>query len=129
MLNELQLGGLQHKVMEFLWEHGSATADSIRAALANEYPLTDSTVRTVLRRLEAKKYVQHSLEGRRYVFAVVHQPRKLAAESVREIIEKLCHGSLEELLASIVDYRVVESSELRRLAEKIASEERETREV
>ena len=129
MVHELQLRGLQRKVMEFLWEHGSATADSIRGALANEYPLTDSTVRTVLRRLETKKYVHHSLESRRYVFSVVHQAGKLAAESVREIIEKLCHGSLEELLASIIDYRVVERSELRRLAEKIASQDCEMREM
>jgi len=63
--SKLHLGGLQHKVMGFLWEHGPATADDIRSALANEYPLTDSTIRTVLRRLEAKKYVQHSSEGRR----------------------------------------------------------------
>jgi len=54
MLKELQLRVLRHKVMEFLWEHGSATADIIRASLAHEHPLTDSTVRTILRRLETK---------------------------------------------------------------------------
>ena len=60
----------------------------IRASLAHEHSLTDSTVRTVLGRLETKKYVQHSLEGRRYVFSVVHKLRKLAAESVREIVDR-----------------------------------------
>jgi predicted transcriptional regulator len=54
MLKELRLGRLQHKVMELLWDRGSATADNIRAAPAYEYPLTDSTVRTVLRRPEEK---------------------------------------------------------------------------
>src|SRR5262245_13490426 len=122
-----QLGDLEHKVMEFLWANGPATADDVRTALAPVRPLTDSTIRTVLRRLESKKFVQHRVEGRQFLYSGVRQSRTVAADAVKEIIRKFCSGSLEELLIGLVDQRVVGSDQLRRLAEKVDQRERERR--
>jgi len=38
---------------------------------------------------------------------------------VRGVLRNFCRGSLEELLTGLVDHRVVDSTELRRLAERI----------
>jgi len=105
--------------MEFLWEHGPSTGDAIRTSVGKERELTDSTIRTVLRRLEAKQYVRHEVDGRQFLYSSTREPRKVAAEAVRNVIKKFCRGSLEELLTGLVDHRVVNSTELRRLAERI----------
>jgi len=110
--------------MEFLWEHGPATGEAVRSAAGKERPLTDSTIRTVLRRLEAKQYVRHRLDGRQFLYASAREPRKVATEAVRHVLKNFCHGSLEELLTGLVDHRVVDSAELRRLAEKIEVQEK-----
>jgi predicted transcriptional regulator len=110
--------------MDFLWKRGPATADAVRAAVGKEPPLTDSTIRTVLRRLEAKNYVRHELEGRQFLYFSAREPRKVAAEAVRTVLKNFCRGSLEELLAGLVDHRVVDSSDLRRIAEQIEIQER-----
>jgi predicted transcriptional regulator len=110
--------------MEFLWRHGPATGETVRAAVGKERPLTDSTIRTVLRRLEAKQYVRHQMEGRQFLYASAREPRKVATEAVRNVLKTFCRGSLEELLTGLVDHRVVDSAELRRLAEKIEQQEK-----
>ena len=95
----------------------------MRIAIGKDRPLTDSTIRTVLRRLEAKQFVEHKMEGRQFLYSSVREPRKVATEAVRNVLKTFCRGSLEELLTGLVDHRVVDSAELRRLAEKIEKQE------
>jgi BlaI family penicillinase repressor len=122
--NGTSLGELEQLVMEFLWANGSSTGEAVRAGLGKDRVLTDSTVRTVLRRLEAKQFVRHEMDGRQFLYSSAREPRKVAAEAVRSALKNFCRGSLEELLTGLVDHRVVDSAELRRLAEKIEVEEK-----
>ena len=127
MARQKGLGDLEQQVMEFLWENGPATGDAVRAAVGKGRPLTDSTIRTVLRRLEAKEYVRHEVEGRQFIYSSVREPRKVAADAVRNVIKNFCRGSLEELLTGLVDHRVIDSAELRRLSARIEAEDRKRR--
>jgi len=124
MARQKGLGELEQQVMEFLWERGPSTGEAIRSAIGKERPLTDSTIRTVLRRLEAKQYVRHETDGRQFLYSSAREPRKVAAEAVRNVLKNFCRGSLEELLTGLVDHRVVDSAELRRLAERIEVQEK-----
>jgi BlaI family penicillinase repressor len=124
MAQQKRLGDLEQQVMEFLWRNGPSTGDVVRAAVSKDRSLTDSTIRTVLRRLEAKQYVKHEVDGRQFVYSSSREPRKVAAEAVRSALRSFCRGSLEELLTGMVDHRVVDSTELRRLAEKIETLEK-----
>src|SRR5277367_1971249 len=124
MARQKGLGELEQQVMEFLWEHGPATGEAVRTAVGKDRVLTDSTIRTVLRRLEAKQFVRHEMDGRQFLYSSVREPRKVAAEAVRSALKTFCRGSLEELLTGLVDHRVVDSAELRRLAEKIEVQEK-----
>ena len=110
--------------MDFLWRNGPATGEEVRAAVSKDRSLTDSTIRTVLRRLEAKQYVRHTTDGRQFLYSSAREPRKVAAEAVRNLLKNFCRGSMEELLTGLVDHRVVDSAELRRLAERIEAQER-----
>ena len=127
MARHQNLGKLEQQVMDFLWKHEPATGDEVRAGIASDRPLTDSTIRTVLRRLEAKEYVKHETEGRQFIYSSAREPRKVAAEVVRGVIKSLCRGSLEELLTGLVDHRVIDSAELRRLSARIEAEDRKRR--
>ena len=105
--------------MRFLWEQGPSTAEEVRVAVGKKRQLTDSTIRTVLRRLEAKDLVRHDVEDRLFRYRAIQEPGKVAAETVRGLIQNLCNGSLKELLVGMVEHSVVDSAELRRLAQEI----------
>lgn len=124
MPRQKSLGDLEQKVMQFLWKNSPATGEQVRRAVGKGRSLTDSTVRTVLRRLEAKDFVRHEVEGRQFLYSATRGPRKVAADAVRGILTRFCRGSLEELLTGLVDHEVVNGKELERLARKIRDRER-----
>jgi BlaI family penicillinase repressor len=114
------LSELEHLVMKVVWSRASATAEQLREALAERHPMKESTARTMLSRLEEKGYLRHTVDGRTNVYRGVEGPREVAAGAVRQIIERLCGGSVEQLLVGMVDGEVLDERELQRLAQKIA---------
>lgn len=118
--NRKALSELEHQLMEILWKSGPGTAEKIRESLAPRHALKDSTVRTILKRLQDKGYVTHKIDGRAFVYSVVEKPRNVAVRAVRQILDKFCDGSLEQLLVGLVENEVVDRSELQELARKIA---------
>jgi BlaI family transcriptional regulator, penicillinase repressor len=107
-------------MLEILWSRGTATSGTVREDLAPERNLKDSTVRTILRRLCAKNYARYKVEGRTYVYSAAEPPGNLAVRAVRQIIDRFCRGSVEELLTGMVQHEVLDRAELQRLARKIA---------
>jgi len=112
------LGELERRVMELVWLHAPCTAEGIRSKL--DQPLRESTVRTVLHRLEKKGLVTHSTDNRTFVYRAAEARGRVAAQAVQRIVDWFCHGSMEELLTGMVDSAVLDRKELQRLAAKIA---------
>lgn len=117
-----ELGELERAVLEVVWQRGSASADTVRTALAR--PLKESTVRTVLKRLEQKGYLTHAVEARTYIYSPKETRAAAAARAVKGILDRYCNGSLEEVLVGLLDARVIDQHELQRLAAKIAKAKR-----
>ena len=116
------LGDLEREVMQLIWANGSLTAEFVRERLARR--LKESTVRTVLRRLEEKGYVNHAVEGRTYVYEATHPRGKVAAKAVQRIVDAFCNGSVEEVLVGMVDTAMLDQRQLRALADKVAQAKR-----
>jgi predicted transcriptional regulator len=118
-----RLSGLENAVMQVVWSKNRVTADEVRLALPKRQGLKDSTVRTVLRRLEAKGFVEHDVEGRTYVYRPRMEPHNVATQQVRGIIDRFCRGSVENLLVGMVDDNLITPDKLRELAEQIEEAE------
>jgi predicted transcriptional regulator len=120
-----ELGELEREVMQLVWVHAPITAEMARERLNR--PLKESTVRTVLRRLEEKGFVTHSIEGRTYVFRAVDDRQRVAAKAVRRVADWFCNGSIAEVLMGIVDSRMLDKEQLDLLARKIEEAKRKGR--
>ena len=114
------LSELEHLVMEVVWSRPSCTSEEVRVALAGRHPMKESTARTMLKRLEEKGYVRHRVEGRTNVYSGAEAPQSVAVRAVRQIIDRFCGGSVEQLLVGMVANDVVGEHELERLAQRIA---------
>lgn len=113
--------------MDYIWTQHSVTAEGCREALATSRPMKDSTIRTVLRRLEEKGYLSHEVEGRTYVYRAADAQQNVAVRAVRGIIDRFCGGSAEKLVLGMVDNAVLNPKQLERLAQKVAENESSTR--
>jgi BlaI family transcriptional regulator, penicillinase repressor len=112
------LGALERQVMQLVWTRGPLTAETVREHLNR--PLKESTVRTVLHRLEEKGYLTHSVDNRTYIYRAVEARQRVAAKAVQRIVDWFCNGSVEELLVGMVDTAVLDARQLQALAGKIA---------
>jgi BlaI family penicillinase repressor len=121
-----RLSGLEQLVMDYIWSHPGCTADACREALAGaDRALKESTVRTLLHRLEKKGYVSHAVEGRTYLYSASRAKDAVAAHAVKQIIDRFCGGSVEQLLVGMVDNEFLDSEELSRLVKKISLKRKE----
>jgi predicted transcriptional regulator len=112
---------LQQAILEVLWAVGPSSADAIREAVHSKHPLKDSSIRTMLRRLEVRGYVSHTVDGKVFLYRAALRPHRIAAKAVRQIIDRLCSGSVEQFLLGMVDEEVLPAKEIERLARKIRS--------
>jgi len=121
-----ELGDLERHVMQLMWSHDRLTADALRELLAQYRArwLKDSTVRTVLRRLEEKGYVAHTVEGRTFVYHATEPRGRVAARAVKHIIDWFCDGSLDEVLVGMVEGAMLDQRQLQTLAEEIEKAKR-----
>ena len=121
-----QLSPLENKVMNVLWSQSPVTAEDVRSTLSSKSrPVKDSTVRTILRRLEDKGYVKHTVDGRTYIYSPTIESQNVATDAVRGIIERFCDGSVEDLLVGMVNGDVVSADKLKELAQRIAKSEQQ----
>ena len=111
------LGELELEVMQLVWKAGEITADQVRERLGRK--AKESTVRTVLRRLESKGYVTHTVDGRTYVFCAAKARQDVAARAVKQIVAWFCNGSVEEVLVGMADARMLDPQTLKLLAKRI----------
>ena len=112
------LGLLERDVLRIVWSREHVRAEDVRAAL--DRGLKESTVRTVLHRLEKKGYLRHSIDNRTYVYHAAKAPRHVAAIAIKRIVDWLCDGSMEELLVGMVDADVFDHKQLKKLSDKVA---------
>ena len=110
---------LQQAILDFVWANGPASADAIRQGLHPKHPLKDSSVRTLLRRLEARGLLSHRVEGKVFIYEADVPSQRMAAGAVRHIIRRFFSGSVEQLLVGMVDEKVLSADELERLARKV----------
>ena len=112
---------LENDVMKAVWGSGACSVEAVHAVVSRRRKVKETTVRTMLRRLEAKGYLRHRIEGRAYIYDAVEPPRSLAARAVRQIIDRFCQGSVEELVSGMVDANVLSGTELKQLEAFIRS--------
>ena len=119
------LGDLEREVMQLVWANGTVTAEAVREQLSR--PLKESTVRTVLRRLEEKGYATHTVDGRTFVYRAAEPRGRVAAKAVQQIVDWFCNGSMDEVLVGMVDTAMLDQKKLRALADKVAKAKVEAR--
>jgi len=113
------LTDLENEVMRAVWDAGPCAVEAVHQVVGKKRHLKEATIRTLLRRLEQKGYLEHAAEGRAYVYRAVEPARSLAARAVRQIIDRLCQGSVEELVSGMVDAKVLSGEELDQLADLV----------
>jgi len=120
-LTELQLA-----VMQVLWGQGEATVLDVQKHLHR--PLAQSTVATMLGRMEKRGLVHHRVEGRQFVYrASVTEPdvRRSMIADFSSLTDDLFDGDVAAIMSHLLTARDVDQGELARIKALIEAKQRE----
>src|SRR6266513_2229040 len=117
------MGDVRQLVIDDSATHGASAAEASRAGLAASRPMKDSTIRTVLRRLEEKGFLTHEMQGRTFIYKASDARQNVAVRAVKAIIDRFCGGSAEQLVLGMVDNAVLNRKQLERFSWKIAEKQ------
>jgi len=119
---------LQLAILQVLWERGEATVLDLHDALRGERRIAQSTVATLLARMEKKRFVEHRSEGRQYVYrALVNegQVQRSVVSEFTDLAGRLFEGDVPAMVSHLLTTSEVDRDDLARIREMIERREAE----
>jgi len=101
--------------MKVVWQCGAATVRDVYETLLARRRIAYTTVMTMMKIMEEKKYLKRRLEGRAYVYEGTRPQKQMIREMVSEFVNRVFNGSAEPLLAHLVEDRRLSEKELKRI--------------
>jgi predicted transcriptional regulator len=122
----LNLTEAELRLMDIVWDKGTATVGEVAAALPGEPGLAYNTVLTTLRILEQKGYVRHTKprEGRAFVYRAVVGRKQASRNAVRHLVRRFFANSPELLVLNLLDDGDLSQEELRNIRNLLAEGEK-----
>lgn len=112
----------ERQLLDIVYRLGRATASEVRAELPD--PLSDSSVRTMLRLMEEKGHLAHEVDGPRYVYFATTPAEVASRSALRHLLGTFFGGSAERLVSTLVDDEAVDPTTLDALARLVEERRR-----
>jgi predicted transcriptional regulator len=110
------LTGQELEIMKIVWERDSATVRDVYETLLGRRKVAYTTVMTMMKILERKKYLKKTQVDRAYVYRPAQPQRQVIADMVREFVNRVFNGSAQPLLVHLVEDRKLTREELEEIA-------------
>lgn len=121
--SEIRLGRLELQIMNVVWDRGKATVHDVKNALSRRKPAY-STILTMMRKLEAKGYLEHDVDERTYVYHPTISQEAVRHGILGDILDRLFEGSASLLLNSLAEQNRISEKEQREI-QKLIKERQE----
>jgi BlaI family transcriptional regulator, penicillinase repressor len=111
------------RLMEVLWQKGSATVQQMLDALSQKPVLAYNSVLTIVRVLENKGYVKHVKDGRAHIYMPMVERQEATRSEIRHLLNRFFKDSHELLVLNILEDQGIEAKELKRLRQLLQARE------
>lgn len=120
----LNLTEAEQRLMEVLWEKGSATVAEVAESLPRKLDLAYNTVLTTLRILEEKGYVRHTKpkDGRKFLYTPVVSREQASHSALRHLLSRFFGNSAEALVLNLLDDEKLSPAERNRIRNLLKDE-------
>jgi predicted transcriptional regulator len=97
------LTGQELEIMKIVWERGTVTVREVYETMLERRKVAYTTVMTMLKILEQKKYLKKTQTERAHVYRPAQPKGKVIGAMVREFVNRVFNGSAEPLLVHLVE--------------------------
>lgn len=105
------------RIMDVLWRKGSGTVQQVLDWLPSV--LAYNSVLTTIRILEKKGYVEHTKDGRAFIYKPVIGRDEATRSEIRHLLGRFFRNSHEALVLNILQDKAIDTEELKRLREML----------
>ena len=106
MLAKFGLGPLELDVLRRLWTLETATVREIYKIFLKEgREIAYSTVLTVMKNLERKGFLEHTVEGRTFRYTAKVPEDKVKRDVIAYVVDKVFDGVAAQLASHLAEYR------------------------
>ncbi|WP_395373699.1 BlaI/MecI/CopY family transcriptional regulator [Marinicella sp. W31] len=91
----------EEQALNLLYKHGPSTAKELQDHIGDD--LSNATVRTILRNLEAKGYVKHKVKNTRFIYSPTTEKNTAGKRVFDTLIDTFFSGSLTDAVATFID--------------------------
>jgi predicted transcriptional regulator len=110
------LTGQELEIMKIVWERDSATVRQVYETLLERRKVAYTTVMTMMKILERKKYLKKTEVDRAYVYRPAQPKRQVIGAMVKEFVNRVFNGSAQPLLVHLVEDNELTREELEEIA-------------
>ena len=114
-----QLTELQLAIMRVIWDKGEATVQDIWEALHSDRGLAQTTVATMLSRLERRGVVTRRAEARQYRYRAAVTEQEVQHSMVGELTERLFDGDITALMQHLLSGEDISPGDLAKIRDMI----------
>ena len=107
------------RIMQVLWDKGSATVQQVLEALPRKKPLAYNSVLTIVRILEKKGYVRHVKDGRAHIYTAQLNQKDATRSEIRHLVSRFFQDSRELLVLNILEDEGLDAQEIERLRQML----------
>src|ERR1017187_1353898 len=104
------------EIMKIVWERESTTVRDVYEKLLERRKVAYTTVMTMMKILEQKKYLKRTQLDRAYVYRPAQPKRQVVGDMVRDFINRVFNGATEPLLVHLVEEHDLSAEELEEIA-------------
>ncbi len=105
------------EIMKIVWELGTATVRDVYEALLARRKIAYTTVMTMMKILEQKKYLKRMQVDRAYVYRPTQPKRQVVGAMVKDFINRVFNGATKPLLVHLVEEHDLTPEELEEIAQ------------
>ncbi|MEO7146102.1 MAG: BlaI/MecI/CopY family transcriptional regulator [Bryobacteraceae bacterium] len=113
------LTGQELEIMKVVWDLESATVRDVYETLLKRRKIAYTTVMTMMKILEEKKYLKKSQEERAYLYTPAQPKQQVLRGMVREFLDRVFNGAAEPLLVHLVEDQRLSKKDVEELARTI----------
>ena len=104
------------EIMKIVWERESSTVRDVYETLLERRKVAYTTVMTMMKILEQKKYLKKNQTDRAHVYRPAQPRRKVIGDMVRDFVNRVFNGSAEPLLVHLVEEHDLSREDLEEIA-------------
>lgn len=116
---ETTISNSEWEVMRIVWTIGDTYANQIILQLQQKQGWSESTIKTLIRRLVNKGLLSTKKDGRRFIYTATVNQTDMMAEATNELLSRMCDMHKGEVLLKLLANSPISKSDLAKMQKEI----------